>query len=71
MRACHFESAGVKDGPANAQVIPSRGVKVAGVLGPAAPMEKKGAAVAEQSVGMGGTTLWRLAGLVRPSDRTS
>ena len=49
-----------------AQVIPSRGVKVAGLLGPAAALEKKGAAVAEQSVGMGGTTLWRLAGLVRP-----
>ena len=49
-----------------AQVIPSRGVKVAGLLGPAAPLEKKGAAVAEQAVGMGGTTLWRLAGLVPP-----
>lgn len=47
------------------QVIPSRGVKVAGILGPAAPVEKKGAAVADIPVGIGGTTQWKLAGLVR------
>ena len=47
------------------QVIPSRGVKVAGILGPAAPMEKKSASVADVHVGIGGTTQWKLAGLVR------
>ena len=46
-------------------MIPSRGVKVAGILGPAAPMEKKSAAVADVHVGIGGTTQWKLAGLVR------
>ena len=46
-------------------MIPSRGVKVAGVLGPAAPVERKSAAVADIPVGIGGTTQWKLAGLVR------
>jgi hypothetical protein len=47
------------------QVIPSRGVKVAGLLGPAAPIEKKSAHIADVPVGIGGTTMWKLAGLVR------
>jgi protein transport protein SEC23 len=46
------------------QVMTSRDVKVSGLLGPAAPVEKKSVSVAEQSVGYGGTTLWKLAGLV-------
>jgi protein transport protein SEC23 len=45
------------------EIIPSRDVKVAGLLGPAAPIEKKTIAVADTAVGMGGTTCWRLAGL--------
>lgn len=45
------------------QIIPSRDVKVAGLLGPAAPIEKKTIAVADTAVGMGGTTCWRLAGV--------
>ena len=67
---CGRLSSAEREGRCAAQVIPSRGVKVAGLLGPAAALEKKGAAVAEQSVGMGGTTLWRLAGLV-PSPNSS
>ena len=46
-------------------MIPSRGLKVAGLLGPAAPTDKKGTNVADTSVGIGGTTQWKLAGLVR------
>jgi len=49
------------------QVIPSRAdgeVKVSGVLGRAAPVEKKGPGVGDQTVGMGGTTQWKLASLV-------
>ena len=49
------------------QVIPSRiegEVKVSGVLGAAAPLDKKGPAVGDQAVGMGGTTAWKLASLV-------
>ena len=45
------------------QIIPSKEVKVAGILGPASPLEKKGPAVAETAIGMGGTTLWKLASL--------
>eukprot|EP00884_Botryococcus_braunii_P021827 jgi/Botrbrau1/8328/Bobra.0081s0017.1 len=48
---------------ATVEVLTSRDVKVSGLLGPAAPIEKKSVAVAEQSVGYGGTTLWKLAGL--------
>ena len=46
-----------------AQIIPSRDVKVAGLLGPASLLEKKGVSVAETAVGLGGTTLWKLASL--------
>lgn len=42
----------------------SRDVKVAGLLGSAASLEAKSSAVAEQQVGLGGTTKWRLASLV-------
>ena len=45
------------------KIIPSRDVKVAGLLGPASPLEKKGVSVAETSVGLGGTTQWKLASL--------
>ena len=51
--------------PAAVQVIPSRGLKVAGLLGPAAAVEKKSQNVADVAVGIGGTTQWKLAGLVR------
>lgn len=46
------------------QVICSRDVKVSGLLGSAASMDGKGPSVAEQQVGLGGTTKWRLASLV-------
>lgn len=49
-----------------AQIIPSIDVKVAGILGPAAPVldkEKRSTAAADTVIGMGGTTKWRLAGL--------
>ncbi len=49
-------------GAAAPQIIPSRDVKVAGVLGPAAPVDKKSIAVADTAIGMGGTSAWRLAG---------
>lgn len=55
---------------AGLQVIPSRiegEVKVSGVLGAAAPLDKKGPAVGDQAVGMGGTTAWKLASLVTSS----
>ena len=42
----------------------SRDVKIAGLLGSAASLEAKSSAVAEQQVGLGGTTKWRLASLV-------
>ena len=48
-------------------MIPSRvdgEVKVSGILGRAAPIEKKGPAVGDQVIGMGGTTQWKLASLV-------
>lgn len=48
------------------QIIPSRDVKVAGLLGPAAPIDKKTIAVADTAIGMGGTTCWRLAGQLLP-----
>lgn len=37
---------------------------MAGLLGSAASLEAKSSAVAEQQVGLGGTTKWRLASLV-------
>lgn len=40
---------------------------MAGLLGPAAPTDKKGTNVADTSVGIGGTTQWKLAGLVSNS----
>ena len=45
-------------------MIPSRDIRVCGVIGPAASLEKKSAHVSENSVGVGGTSLWRLCGLV-------
>ena len=52
---------------ASLQVIPSRidgEVKVSGVVGPAAPLERKGPGIGDQVIGMGGTTIWKLASLV-------
>ena len=42
------------------QVIPSKDVKVSGLLGPAARMEKKSSHVADSEVGQGGTTQWKM-----------
>lgn len=48
------------------QVVCSRDVKIAGLLGSAAAasMDAKSSAVAEQQTGLGGTTKWKLASLV-------
>lgn len=45
------------------EVVPSKDIKVAGLLGPAARMEKRGPNVAEHELGLGGTTQWKLCGL--------
>lgn len=45
------------------EVIPSRDVKVAGLLGCAARMDKKSALVADTETGLGGTTQWKLCAL--------
>ncbi len=38
-------------------------LQVSGLLGPAARLEKKGPQVADQEVGQGGTTQWRMCGV--------
>lgn len=48
---------------ATLDVLPSRDVRVAGLLGPACRADKKGPHVAESEVGQGGTTQWRMCGL--------
>lgn len=45
------------------QVNTSRDVKIAGAIGPCASMEAKGVQVADVSVGIGGTTAWKMCGL--------
>ena len=45
------------------QVIPSRDIKVAGMLGPAARVDKKSPHVADAEVGLGGTSTWKMCGL--------
>ena len=45
------------------EVIASKDIKVSGCVGPCAPLDKKSALVAENAVGMGGTTVWRLCSL--------
>ncbi|KAG2499921.1 hypothetical protein HYH03_002208 [Edaphochlamys debaryana] len=45
------------------EVIPSRDIKVAGLLGCAARVEKKSPHVADVEVGLGGTTTWKLCSL--------
>lgn len=45
------------------QVIPSRNVKVAGLFGPAARLERKTAHASENEMGLGNTSIWRLTGL--------
>ena len=50
------------------EVVASRDVRVAGLLGPASPLPpppggRKNPALAESSVGLGGTTAWKLPGL--------
>jgi protein transport protein SEC23 len=45
------------------EVYPSRDVKINGVIGPCAPLDKKGPSVADQEVGFGGTSAWRMCGL--------
>ena len=41
----------------------SKDIKVCGLLGPASPLERKGPQVSDQSVGLGGTTAWKLCTL--------
>ena len=38
---------------------------MAGLLGPASPTDRKGPNISDTPVGIGGTTQWKLAGLVR------
>ncbi|KAF5842832.1 COP-II coat subunit [Dunaliella salina] len=45
------------------EVIPSKDIKVAGLLGPAARLEKKSINIADSEVGLGNTCAWKLAGL--------
>lgn len=44
-------------------MFPSRDVKINGVIGQCAPLDKKGPSVADQEIGVGGTSAWRLCGL--------
>lgn len=46
-------------------MLTSKDVKVQGLMGPAAPVDKKNAPVSDSPVGMGGTNAWKLASLVR------
>ncbi|KAL6762935.1 hypothetical protein V8C86DRAFT_2509254 [Haematococcus lacustris] len=45
------------------EVLPSKDIKLAGLLGPAARADKKSPYIAEAEVGLGGTSQWKLAGL--------
>lgn len=45
------------------EVVPSRDIRVQGLLGPACRMDKKSPHVSETQVGQGGTTAWRMASL--------
>jgi len=48
---------------ATLEVLPSRDIKVAGLLGPACRVDKKGPHVADTEVGQGGTTQWKMCGV--------
>ncbi|WIA18955.1 hypothetical protein OEZ85_003624 [Tetradesmus obliquus] len=48
---------------ATLEVLPSRDIKISGVLGHAARSEKKSSSVADTEVGLGGTSQWKLCGL--------
>lgn len=48
---------------ATLEVLPSKDIKVGGLLGPAARAEKKSPHIAEAEVGLGGTTMWKMAGI--------
>jgi protein transport protein SEC23 len=43
------------------EVVPSRDIRVQGLLGPACRVDKKSPHVSETQVGQGGTTAWRMA----------
>lgn len=48
------------------EVIPSRDIKVAGLLGPAGPIEPRGLhaeKISEAQTGVGGTNVWKIPGL--------
>jgi len=45
------------------EVVPSRDIRVQGLLGPACRVDKKSPHVSETQVGQGGTTAWRMASL--------
>lgn len=53
---------GISSG-ATFEVIPSRAIKVAGLFGPAARLERKSANASENEMGLGSTTLWRINGM--------
>lgn len=48
---------------ATLEVLPSRDIKISGLLGHAARGDKKSPAVADTEVGLGGTCQWKLCGL--------
>eukprot|EP00879_Flechtneria_rotunda_P000388 GHRR01000481.1.p1 GENE.GHRR01000481.1~~GHRR01000481.1.p1 ORF type:complete len:762 (+),score=240.68 GHRR01000481.1:2399-4684(+) len=48
---------------ATLDVLPSRDIKISGLLGHAARSEKKSSAVADTQIGLGGTSQWKLCGL--------
>ncbi|KAG1675309.1 hypothetical protein FOA52_015983 [Chlamydomonas sp. UWO 241] len=48
---------------ATVEIIPSKDIKVSGCLGPVARVDKKSAHIADNEVGVGGTTVWKLCGL--------
>jgi len=48
---------------ATLEVLPSRDIKVNGLLGSACRAEKKSTHVADTEIGQGGTTLWKMCGL--------
>lgn len=47
------------------EVIPSPHIKISGLLGCATPAEKKGANVSDTTIGLGGTTQWRMPSMDR------
>ncbi|KAI5055920.1 hypothetical protein GOP47_0029441 [Adiantum capillus-veneris] len=52
------------------EVLCSKDVKIQGILGPCASLEKKGTACSETVIGQGSTTAWKMCGLDRSTSIT-